>query len=112
MYFSLSVLHFIFEEYEIFHHASDWNILWLIDPLLGRDLEVQPLLCSRRIKQKTPVSKQRSVNTFPRKRYPMYRKAAAMVAIEGLGEAVISVGSAPRLYNKDTSKAASQLSTV
>jgi hypothetical protein len=52
-----------------------YNVLWRIDPFAGqspRNGRVQPLLCNRQI-NKHPFLSNGSVNTFSRKRCPVYR---------------------------------------
>jgi hypothetical protein len=54
----------------MYNYVAAMIVLWRIDPFLGRDLEKDEYSRCYAINGQISVSKQRSVNTFSRKRYP------------------------------------------
>jgi hypothetical protein len=87
---------------QILTHTS---LMWCIDPLLGRDLEMENgySLCNRRINKQPMLSNGRWTRSRGNNIQSIARQLT-ITTISGLLEAAFSVGSATRLYNEDTSR--------
>jgi hypothetical protein len=90
------------------------KILWCIDLLLGRDPKwMSTDNAMQQVDKQTPVSKQQLGKHVPAKTISgLITRQPPMKTMERLLVVVLSVVSAPRLYNKDTSRAAAQLLAV